>query len=224
MPYFNYFTFLITYGHFLQSSHVISIIIILTGAMHSRYNDNDHPSTLVRFLARSFLLLRAGFCGVPFAPSDAGDEWILANLQDGEWKKDIPAHAGITRRRWRCGGEGLDRKKKRQHEWSGADGSRRERERSLPTTSAFRMIDRSHCSSGRWSLMISIGWEPDPLLTLSSITSFPRDSHLLSCILKRDMRNVGRTARWGKCHLRKTENYVTENYVKLFLSITLWWR
>jgi len=114
------------------------------------------------------------------------------------------------------GGEGLGRKKKRQHERSGADEGRRERERSLPTTSAFRMIDRSHCSSGRWSLMISIGWESDPLLTLSSITSFPWDSHLPSCVLKRDMGNAERTARGAKCHLHKTKNYA-----KLFQNITL---
>ncbi|CAL1684588.1 unnamed protein product [Lasius platythorax] len=34
-------------------------------------------------------------------------------------------------------------------ERSGVHGSRREREKCLPTTSAFRMIDRSRCSSGR---------------------------------------------------------------------------
>lgn len=183
---------------------------------HSLYNDHLTPwFASAHFLASSFLFLRAGFCGVLFAPSDAGDEWILANLQDGGWKKDIPAHAGITRRRWRCRGEGLGRKKKRQHERSGVHGNRREREKCLPTTSAFRMIDRSRCSSGRWSLMISIGWEPDPLLTLSSITSFPR---AFSTFVRLE-------TRYGKCRenrqIREEESATFENYVKLFQKIIL---
>lgn len=36
-----------------------------------------------------------------------------------------------------------DRKKKRQYERSEVDGSRREWQKSVPTTSAFRMIDRT---------------------------------------------------------------------------------
>lgn len=113
------------------------------------------------------------------------------------------------------GVRGLGRKKKRQHERSGVHGSRREREKCLPTTSAFRMIDRSRCSSGRWSLMISIGWEPDPLLTLSSIISFPR---AFSTFVRLE-------TRYGKCRenrqIRGEESATFENYAKLFLEITL---
>lgn len=178
------------------------------------------------FLASSFLILRAAFCGILFAPSDAGDEWILANLQDGGRKKRYPSPCRnysktmtLQGRGGGGGGEGREwggRKKKRQHERSGVHGSRREREKCLPTTSAFRMIDRSRCSSGRWSLMISIGWEPDPLLTLSSITSFPRASSTF----------VRLETRYGKCRenrrqIRGEESATFENYAKLFQKIIL---
>lgn len=112
-------------GNFLQSSHVISVII-LTGATRSRYNDNDHPSTLFRLHARSFLFPRAGFCGVPFAPSDVSvmnESWRISRMA-GVKKISQPMHRNYSKTMTSWGWEGSSREKKRQHERS--RGGRRE--------------------------------------------------------------------------------------------------
>lgn len=83
---------------------------------HSCCNDNDRPPSWFSwslFHAVLFSLAASGFLRRrSFAPSDVHDEWILANLQERRRvEKNIPAHAGIIRRRWRRlraagGGEG----------------------------------------------------------------------------------------------------------------------
>lgn len=186
--------------------HVRFIAIILITILHL----GSLQLTFSRVLFFSWELVFAAFCSRPQMPV-MNESWRISRMAGGKKisqpMQELLEDDDVARVR----GGGLGRKKKRQHERSGVHGSRREREKCLPTTSAFRMIDRSRCSSGRWSLMISIGWEPDPLLTLSSIISFPR---AFSTFVRLE-------TRYGKCRenrqIRGEESATFKNYAKLFL-------
>lgn len=60
--------------------------------------------TFSRVLFSSCELVFAAFCSRPRMPV-MNESWRISRMAGG--KKDIPAHAGITRRRWRCRGEGV---------------------------------------------------------------------------------------------------------------------
>lgn len=91
-----------------------------------------------------FSLPPSSFCLLPFAPSDVGDEWILANLQDREKGKKIsrPMRELFEDEDVVVGGV------KEETTTRASSCLRRtgNGEEGLPTTSGFRMIDRSHYS------------------------------------------------------------------------------